>query len=286
MLNPIENTIKGMMNQTLKELEDKLGGDCLTINAPLQHSLPHYVMDMVEELKREDTHRNKIFVILTTLGGDAVTVERVVHVLRNHYKEVNFIVPDCAYSAGTILCMSGDNILMDYFSVLGPIDPQVQNKEGNFVPALGYLEKINALLEKAQSGEISQAEFLILQNFDLAELTSYEQARNLTADLLKTWLVKYKFKNWDFRETSNKAVTQEDKETRAAEIADILSDYTKWKSHGRPLNMETLESIGLKIEDYGADAELLKLIRSYQVLCLDYMNASGISNLLHTRRYL
>lgn len=34
------------------------------------------------------------------------------------------------------------------FSVLGPIDPQVKNKEGNFVPALGYLDKVNELIEK------------------------------------------------------------------------------------------------------------------------------------------
>ena len=73
--------------------------------------------------------------MLTTGGGSTTVVERLVNILRQHYKEVNFIVPDYAYSAGTIFCMSGDNILMDYFSVLGPIDPQVQNKEGRLVAA-------------------------------------------------------------------------------------------------------------------------------------------------------
>lgn len=29
--------------------------------------------------------------------------------------EVNFIVPVCSYSAGTIFCMGAGNILMDYF---------------------------------------------------------------------------------------------------------------------------------------------------------------------------
>lgn len=33
--------------------------------------------------------------------------------------------------------MSGDKIFMDFFSVLGPVDPQVQNKDGKWVPALG-----------------------------------------------------------------------------------------------------------------------------------------------------
>lgn len=66
--------------------------------------------------------------------------------------------------------MSGDNIYMDYFSVLGPIDPQVQNKEGRFVPALGYLDKVNELVLKAQNNTLTQAEFIILKEMDLAEL--------------------------------------------------------------------------------------------------------------------
>lgn len=74
---------------------------------------------------------------------------------------------------------------MDYFSVLGPIDPQVQNKEGKWVPALGYLDKVNEMLEKAKSKTLTQAEFLILKDIDLAELRAYEQAKELTISLLK-----------------------------------------------------------------------------------------------------
>jgi len=52
---------------------------------------------------------------------------------------VDFLIPSHAMSAGTILAMSGDAIHMDYYSVLGPIDPQVENQEGRLIPALGYL---------------------------------------------------------------------------------------------------------------------------------------------------
>lgn len=102
--------------------------------------------------------------------------------------------------------MSGDNIYMDYYSVLGPIDPQVQNKDGKLVAALGYLDKVNELLEKARKNEISNAEFLILKDLDLAELREYEQAKELTIDLLKKWLVKFKFKNWTLHSSSGNIV--------------------------------------------------------------------------------
>lgn len=61
--------------------------------------------------------------------------------------------------------MCGDAIHMDYFSVLGPIDPQVERPDGKMIPALGYLEKYKELIDKSVSGNLTTAEmtFLILE---------------------------------------------------------------------------------------------------------------------------
>ena len=63
--------------------------------------------------------------------------EQNITIFKHFYSEVNFIVPNFAYSAGTIFCMSGDNIYMNYYNALGPVDPQVQNRDGKLVAALG-----------------------------------------------------------------------------------------------------------------------------------------------------
>lgn len=286
MLDTVGNLARTNINDSLYNLENKLKADCLTICGAIEPHLTNSILHIIEDLKSENNKNSTIDIILTTSGGDAITVERIVNILRENYSEVNFIVPDYAYSAGTIFCMSGDNILMDYFSILGPIDPQVMNKEGKFVPALGYLEKINELIVKSQNRILTEAEFLILKDFDLAELHSYEQARNLTIDLLESWLVEYKFKNWDVTETNGNKVGKEEKLARAREIAESLSDYSKWKSHGRPLNIKALEKIGLRIQNYGKDKELQHLIRTYHSVCIDYINLCGYSGLLHSRRYL
>ena len=165
--------------------------------------------------------------------------------------------------------MSGDEIWMDYFSVLGPIDPQVKNKDGKYVPALGYLDKVNELLEKAKKGKLSQAEFLILKDFDLAELRGYEQAKALTISLLTKWLVKFKFKNWVTHASDGSQVTEQDKEKRAKQIAADLGNNTKWCSHGRPINIEELEELGLKIVDYSERPERAG-IREYYNLLQDF----------------
>ena len=244
-------------------------------------------MRIVEDITDK---KEKIYIILTTGGGSAITVERFVKILRHYYQEVNFIVPNYAYSAGTIFCMSGDNILMDFFSVLGPIDPQVQNKDGNWVAALGYLDKVNEFIEKSQNGTLTQAEFLMLKDLDLAELRGYEQAKNLTIDLLKEWLIKYKFKNWTIHESNpalkGQPVQDYEKEARAEFIADQLSNSNRWKSHGRPIDIETLNNfLRLKVEDYSSNIERRTLIRDYDELLSSYVGKNN-SIFIHTRNFI
>lgn len=287
----VDGTIHKLLTEKLVELENYFKADFFVYFGPILDGNENSILRIIEDLANDANKKNKIYVVLTTGGGSAVAVERYVNILRHHYEEVNFIIPDYAYSAGTIFCMSGDNILMDYFSVLGPIDPQVQNKDGKWVAALGYLDKVNELIDKAKNNELTQAEFLILKDIDLAELRGYEQAKNLTIELLKKWLVKYKFKNWNRHQTNHQLlgteVTIKQKEERAKQVADKLSDSNLWKSHGRPINIEILESdiLRLKIEDY-SDKDFRPLIRDYSDLFFDYVKKNQIQIFIQTRKYI
>ena len=290
---PVDQTIHDLLTNKLKSLEKHFKSDVVSYFGPIIDGNETFFMQIIEQLNKGKKKNDSLYIILTTQGGSAIAVERYVNIVRNHYSEVNFIIPDYAYSAGTIFCLSGDNIHMDYFSVLGPIDPQVQNKEGKWVPALGYLDKVNELLEKAKNNSLTQAEFLILKDFDLAELRAYEQAKELTIALLKKWLVKYKFKNWIKHSTTpmllNKAVTDEEKEKRAEEIADELGNNKTWKSHGRPINMETLVNdpkLRLKIEDFGKIPERKRMIREYYILLLDYITKNKYQIFTHSREFI
>jgi hypothetical protein len=289
MKSALDYQIHKLLKDKLLDLEKHFQADVLTYFGPFEEVGTQF-LKIIEELVEDPNKKDRIFIVLTTLGGSATVVERYVNILRQHYLEVNFIIPDYAYSAGTIFCMSGDNILMDYFSVLGPIDPQVQNKEGRLVAALGYLDKINQLIEKAQNNILSQAEFIILKDFDLAELRSYEQAKDLTIALLEKWLVKYKFKNWKTHRTNpakiGQSVTEKDKIARAKEIADHLSNNNKWKTHGRPINIQALKELKLEIEDYSSNTERRKLIRNYYELVSEYVISKNYSIFVQTRKFI
>ena len=286
MANQLESLNKSLMGMLLTQLEEKLDADVFVYYGEIINGVERDVKDIIEDLSKTSDKHAKIYVVLTTPGGSLPPVQRMVDILRHFYDEVNFIVPDYAYSAGTIWCMSGDNIYMNYFSTLGPIDPQVQNKDGKLVAALGYLDKINELLEKAKNDELTKAEFLILKDFDLAEIRSYEQAKELAVDMLKIWLTKYKFKDWT-KHSDGTDVTVAEKENRAIEIANKLSDNNIWRSHGRPIGIQTLrEELHLKIVDFGENEELSDLISKYYDGMMEYIRKHNYKLFLQTRLFI
>lgn len=285
-----DETIKSILNEKLAQLEQKFEADVVFYFGEIHPAMLRVFRDRMEELKKNpETARRRLAVILNTGGGLAETAEKMVDIIRFHYDEVYFVVPDYAMSAGTIFCMSGDKIYMDYSSSLGPIDPQVWNGT-QYVPAMGYLDKVEALLQKAAAGTLLNAEFLILQSQDLAMLSRYEQAKNLTITLLKKWLVEYKFRAWNTHQTTpakiGQPVTLEEKKERAEEIATLLGNHKHWHSHGRLIGVETLRSVvKLKIEDYTGDAELQPLIRSYNDLITEFIAKSNMTYFIHSKLF-
>ncbi|MEW6171530.1 MAG: hypothetical protein AB1510_00470 [Bacillota bacterium] len=69
----------------------------------------------------------RIDLFLYTRGGDVLTPWRLVHLVREFSSRFNVLVPFRAYSAGTLICLGADEIVMTKMGELGPIDPSVIN---------------------------------------------------------------------------------------------------------------------------------------------------------------
>lgn len=281
-LRPVDRHMKINLNEHLGKLEDILNADVLTIFGSMRTGLDKIVKEAVELFQDK---RTTIAVILDTLGGTAEVVERTVDVIRHHYDEVDFLIPDRAMSAGTIFAMAGDRIFMGYFSGLGPIDPQVE-KDGRLFPALGYLTQYERLCKKAANRELNTAELILLEKLELVELYEFEQARELSHELLTNWLSTYKFKDWNTHSSTGKPVTDEEKVRRAEEVASVLSNNERWHSHGRTISRETLRSeLRLKIENFEGIPCLPVAIDEYVGLIKDYVQRERLRWFVHTRDY-
>ncbi|MEO5356183.1 MAG: ATP-dependent Clp protease proteolytic subunit [Nitrospirae bacterium YQR-1] len=277
------------LNGFLARVEEKFVSDVIFYYGQLHPAYLRPFKDFIERLKNDPKTKIRLVIFLNTPGGSVEAVEYMVRIIRFHYDEVYFVIPDAAFSAGTIFCMSGDKIYMDYSSSLGPIDPQVYLKEKDtFVPALGYLDKVDELIKKSNNGTLSPAEFALLQSQDLAMLRSYEQAKELTIKLLEEWLVKYKFKDWTEHGTNqNKKgmpVTDDEKRKRAVDIASALGNNTKWLSHGRYIGIDFLRyELKLKIEDFSTSKDLKEAIKDYNDIICEYVLKNNIPVFFHSR---
>jgi len=283
-IDPSSDIIERELDTHITAIEKKVDGDVLAFFGPLLFGVEGYIRTALEETKRK---RRKLIVVLETSGGYVEVVQRIADTLRHHYRRVEFVIPDYAMSAGSVLVMCGDAIHMDYFSVLGPIDPQVERPDGKMIPALGYLEKYKELIDKSQAGNLTTAEMsFLISKFDPAELYHYERAKELSNSLLKEWLVKYKFRNWKTTKTHKRKVTRKMKVQRAQEIADKLNDTKRWNSHGRGISMPVLRRmLKLEIEDFGRDKALNQCVRTYYRLLRDYMVKRGHRWVIHTRQH-
>ena len=281
-MRPLDDYIKSQLNKHLEKIENILDADAITIISPILPGLDIRVRDVVEDIKSK---KNALVVIHDTPGGIVEVVERMVEAIRYFYPKVFFIIPDRAMSAGTIFALSGDRILMDFFSCLGPIDPQIE-KDGALVPALSYLNQFERLNKKAEDGKLTSAEYALLSKLDLGELYQFAQARELSIELLKKWLPKYKFKDWTITEGRKIDVTDKMREDRAEEIAAALNNHERWHSHGRGIVMKTLiEELNLRIEDYSKINGLGLTVREYYELLRDYIVREKMSSFVHAKHF-
>lgn len=267
-----------------EKLSEHFRSDSIIVKSPIRFGLDDLIKSEIEELHSSSATRpTNLTVLLETTGGYIEVVERIYNVFRRFYDHVNFIVPNYAYSAGTVLVLSGDEIFLDYYSVLGPIDPQMESENDRFVSGIGYLAKFEQLTKEinaASSPDTVRAQLAyLLRKFDPAELFDLEQARDHSEDLLEEWLSKHKFKHWQVRETSGTQVTDQDRRDRAKEIAHILGNPERWHSHGRGIGIRELtgDEVKLKINDFGLDRDLNGKIKVYYDLFLDYCKRLGIS---------
>ena len=267
----------------LVEIEEKTGKDVVVVMGGIAPGLDVAVRMALERL---ETRRESSLVILDTPGGFVEVAARIADTLRFFHKTVDFLIPNEAMSAGTVLALSGDTIWMDYFSRLGPIDPQVE-RDGRMIPGLSYLRQYEALVEKSKSGALTSAELTLLSKLDLAELHQINLAASLSVTLIEKWLSRHKFKDW---KKDGKPVDEKTKKKRAAEIAAGLNDHEKWGTHARGIHMDELTGeLKLQINDYSSDPNfpgLKELIWRYFWAAREYAQKQQFHFFAHSRSFI
>ncbi|MGA8848242.1 MAG: ATP-dependent Clp protease proteolytic subunit [Dehalococcoidia bacterium] len=238
---------------------------------------------LIHDLLRDVASR-KVDLYLETPGGSGEAAEEIVRCLRNKFDQVSFVVSGEAKSAGTIMVLSGDEILMTETGSLGPIDAQVRIGR-SVVSAYDYLEWTDQKSKEAKkAGKLNPFDATMVAQISPGELSDVFHALKYAEDLVTDWLVRYKFKTWTTTETRQIPVTAEMKTKQAQKIAAELMNHAKWRSHGRSIKATDLQDIGLRVTRVESDPKLSDVVYRIQTVCRLLFSSTNTYKIFATER--
>lgn len=87
---------------------------------------------------RETPREQPLDLVVHTPGGLALAAEMIAMALAHHRGKVTVMVPFYAMSGGTLIALAANEIRMEPYSVLGPVDPQIGGwPSGSLIRILG-----------------------------------------------------------------------------------------------------------------------------------------------------
>jgi hypothetical protein len=122
--------------------------DIVILSAEINRELYLRLSDKLGDKKRA---KACCTVFLNTAGGDPHAAFRIARCLRFHYKKVRLVVPHYCKSAGTLIAVGADTLVIGDKGELGPLDVQIMNRKEIFERSSGldYTEALHAMQEHA-----------------------------------------------------------------------------------------------------------------------------------------
>ena len=196
--------------------------------------------------------------MLHTPGGDIDVAEKLISMVRNKAgsAQLRIIVPDSAKSAGTLMVLGADCVVMSDSSELGPIDPQIEfpGVEGQRlqVPAQTYIDAYEEFSQQINQSSENVSARIMLGKLDPVILefcrATKERARSLAEGQLKRGM---------FRDGGNwtQAVSE-------------LLDTKRWQSHSQAISWDDAKDkrIGLHVKYLDPQSESWQMY--WQLYCL------------------
>lgn len=91
--------------------------------------------------------QKKISLYLYTRGGQTLTAWSLVNLIRQFCDEFEVIIPSKAHSAGTLICLGANKIIMTKQATIGPIDPSLTTALNPLIPGASNNAKFPVSVE-------------------------------------------------------------------------------------------------------------------------------------------
>ena len=216
-------------------------------------------LGFVDLLHNIPSGRN-IDLLLHTNGGDIDAAQKLIELVLARLRpsgKLRVIVPDYAKSAGTLMALGADEIIMSDSSELGMIDPQftLKDERGNDITTsvVAYVQTFDFYSEAVRKNPEDPVAAAMLSQFDPIVVRKFQGYRDRARDIAMKML----------NRTGGES-------TRASSA---LMDIDRWKSHNQMIGYEDAKEIGLSIRYIPPDDNLWQTY--WHLYCLQRLEVEG-----------
>lgn len=233
--------------EQIKAIEERTAHQLICFIAGPQTSISNNDIPPFVDLLHDVRPHEPLDLMLQTPGGDIDQAERIVVMCRRRVGKAQFrvVVPDSAKSAGTLIAVAADEIVMGEPSELGPTDPIVTiTTPGGEVmsrPAQSFLDGLNEIVRQVGTGELSPAYFPLLDKLDPALIDFCRKALARSEKFAREYLERHMLKG---------------DPGKAQEVAAKLKDVQEYLSHGAVIDADRAADMGLRVSYLEPDDDL------------------------------
>jgi len=116
------------------------------MGAQIGADTPDIFLEHLDTIKKAD----KISLIIYTCGGDTLAAWNIVNLFREFCDKFEVIIPNKCRSAGTLMSLGANNIVMTKQATLGPIDPSIIRPMSPIIPATNPPQKLSISVESVK----------------------------------------------------------------------------------------------------------------------------------------
>ena len=229
------------------------------------------IVDLFVEHLDEIWPVTKISLILHTNGGDTAAAWRLINLLRTFCDDLEVIVPSKALSAGTLICLGADRIIMTKQATLGPIDPSLNSPLGPIVPGSPSGHRAPVSVEAVQGFlDVATTELSIKDDAALAQIWN-----SLAAQIHPLVLGQIFRSRQQIRSLARRLLAFQHVDM---DVADKIVSFlcSESGSHDHTVNRREALELGLKVEKPSAD--LYEILRKLQLNIVETLSLRSAFN--------
>jgi len=137
-----------------------------------------------QTMRAIDDEINNLKLLVQSPGGRVSTASKVSGMIDQNFENVETYVPHFAKSGGTLISLTGEEIIMAQEGDLGPLDPQMPAKDGSYsaTDLVDAYDRVLNQMDKIHPGKVSAPEHSLIEDMDNLK---YEESLKMISTLQK-----------------------------------------------------------------------------------------------------